>query len=135
MLKDITLRDPVLINTIGHTAGLLLFGFIILLLIRDWRAQGIRQTRRSLIAAALALGWNAGSLVALASHDQSTLLLGILMTGSFSVLSLLPAVLLDVALQGQERMLVTAGYVVSSCAVLLHFSELFSQGIGLHQTA
>lgn len=135
MLKDITLRDPVLINTIGHTAGLLLFGFIILLLIRDWRAQGIRQTRRSLVAAALALGWNAGSLIALASHDQRTLLVGILMTFSFSLLSLLPAVLLDVALQGQERTLVTAGYVVSGCAVLLHITELFLHRIRLHQAA
>jgi signal transduction histidine kinase len=135
MLSDVDLRDPVLINTIGHTAGLLLFGFIILLLLRDWRAHGIRQTRRSLVAAALALAWNAGSLIALASEDQSTLLTGILMTASFSVLSLLPAVLLDVALQGHERTLVTGGYLVSTCAVLLHVTELLSHRIRLHQAA
>jgi hypothetical protein len=88
MLRSITLRDPVLINTTGHAAGLLLFGFIIFLLIHDRRAQGIRQTRLSLIAAALAFGWNAGSLIALASHGESTILIDALMTASFSVLSL-----------------------------------------------
>ena len=59
-------RDPILINTIGHTAGVLLFGVIIILLIRDWRMHGTRQLKLSLIAALLALGWNIGSLIALA---------------------------------------------------------------------
>ena len=134
-VDDFSVRDPVLINTIGHAAGLLLFGFIILLLTRDGGAQGIRRTRLPLIAACLAFAWNAGSLVALALRDPSRLLIGVLMTGSFSVLSLLPAVLLHVALQGNERMVVAAGYVVSGVAVLLHLSELFSPSIGLHQAA
>lgn len=135
MLKEVTLRDPVLINTIGHSAGLLLFGFVIILLLRDRRAQAIRQTRLSLIAAALAFGWNAGSLIALASHRQSTLLVDVLMTASFSLLSLLPAVLLDVVLRGKQRTIVTAGYLVSACAALLHFAELFTSSMGLHQAA
>ena len=39
MLIQTNLRDPTLINTIGHIAGLLLFGFIIILFLRDHRAQ------------------------------------------------------------------------------------------------
>jgi signal transduction histidine kinase len=135
MLRDFSLRDPVLINTVGHTAGVLLFGLIIVLLIRDWRAHGVRQTKLSLVAAALALGWNVGSLVALASNSAGTLPIGMVETVSFSVLSLLPAVLLQVALQGKHRLIVTAGYAVSTCAVALHFGELAYPSVGLHQAA
>jgi two-component system LytT family sensor kinase len=126
-------RDPILINTIGHTAGVLLFGLIIILLIRDWRTHRMRQTRLSLIAAVLALGWNIGSLVALGSPKPDSQPIGIIVTVSFSMLSLLPAVLLQVAVHGQHRLIVAAGYVVSACAVALHLSELFSSNMGLHQ--
>ncbi len=124
-------RDPILINTIGHTAGILLFGLIIALIIRDWRTHGMRRTKLSLIAALLALGWNTGSLIVLASHDP--VFIEWLATASFSMLSLLPAVLLQVAVQGQHRLTVAAGYVVSACAVALHFCEPFSAIAGLHQ--
>jgi two-component system, LytTR family, sensor kinase len=109
MLNNANLRDPVLINTIGHTAGLLLFGLIIVLLIRDWHGNGIRQARLSLMAAALAFSWNMGSLFVLASHDSTSLLIGIVMAGNFAVLSLLPAVLLQVVLKGRQRAIVAAG--------------------------
>lgn len=133
MLNQINLRDPVLINTIGHTAGLLLFSFIIVLLMRDRRAHGIRQTRLSLIAAMLALAWNVGSLIALASHGSTSLLIAIVMAASFSVLSLLPAVLLAVVLQGRRRWILKAGYFVSICAGLSHFGELFFSHVAFHQ--
>ncbi len=127
-------RDPILINTIGHTAGVLLFGLIIALLIRDWRTHGMRQIRLSLIAALLALGWNIGSLVVLASPDRDSQAIGIVVAASFSMLSLLPAVLLHVALQGQHRFIVIAGYLTAASAVGLHSCELFFSGNGLHQT-
>ena len=117
------MRDPVLINTVGHSAGLLLFGLILVLLVRDWRAHGVRQTRLSLAAAALALFWNAGSLIALASHNPAAVVVL-----SFSALSLLPAVLLQVALKAQLHPIAIAGYLVSASAVVLHF-------VGLHQMA
>jgi two-component system, LytTR family, sensor kinase len=135
MLQSANLRNPVLINSIGHSAGLLLFGLILFLLIRDWRAHGLRQTRLSLIAAALAFAWNVGSLVALGSTDQSSLFVRLVMTTSFSLLSLLPAVLLDVALQGRNLPIVAAGYLVSVSASLLHFSEVFIPDFELHQAA
>src|SRR3954466_14582117 len=58
-------RDPILINTVGHWAGVLLFSVTILLLIRNWRLHGIKSVKLPLIAAGLALGWNLGSLVIL----------------------------------------------------------------------
>jgi two-component system LytT family sensor kinase len=134
MLTEANLRDPILINTIGHSAGLLLFGFIIILFLKDRRAHGIRQTKLSIAAAALALGWNVGSLVALGAGERSTFM-AIVMTASFAVLSLLPAVLLQIALQGQLQRLTSAGYAVSAGAVLLHVSELFVSGPAPHQAA
>ncbi len=135
MLQSANLRNPVLINSIGHTAGLLLFGLILYLLVRDWRAHGMRQTRLSLIAAALAFAWNVGSLVALGSAEENSLIIKLLITASFSFLSLLPAVLLHVTLQGRHRAIITTGYLVSSCAIVLHFSAVFYPLNGLHQMA
>lgn len=133
MLIHDNLRDPILINTIGHTAGVLLFGVIIILLVRDWRLHGMRQIKLSLVAATLALAWNVGSLIALAIAGPDILRMRILVTANFSVLSLLPAVLLQVTLQGQQRFIVLAGYIVSGCAIALHFVELFYPSSRLHQ--
>src|SRR3954471_10122350 len=129
------LHDPILINTVGHSAGLLLFGVILFLLVRDGRAHGFQQTRMSLIAAALAFGWNAGALLTLASADPTSLLIRVVITASFSLLSLLPAVLLHVTVQNHQWKLVLAGYAVSSCALTLHFADLFCPEVGLHQLA
>ncbi len=126
-------RDPILINTIGHSAGVLLFGLIVTLLLRDWRLHGMRHTRLPLTAAFLALGWNIGSLIILASPDPTSPAIEFVATAIFSMLSLLPAVLLQVAVQGQPRLIVVAGYVVSVCAGALHFWEPFSSSTGLHQ--
>ena len=135
MLTESNLRDPVLINTIGHTAGLLLFGFIIILFLRDRRSHGIHCTKLSIVAAALALSWNVGSLIALGVGDQESVSIAMVMAASFAVLSLLPAVLLQIALQGQLVGFIYAGYAISSIAIVLHVSELFVSGTTPHQAA
>ncbi len=135
MLTGSSLRDPVLINTIGHTAGVLLFGFIITLFLRDRRSHGICDTKRSILAAALALAWNVGSLIALGSRDSDSLFLQIVMTASFAALSLLPAVLLQVTLQSQLTKITYTGYAISVGAILLHVAELFVNGFVPHQLA
>jgi two-component system, LytTR family, sensor kinase len=134
MLTGSSLVDPVLINTIGHTAGVLLFGFIITLFLQDRRSHGISDIKRSILAAALALAWNVGSLIALGSNPDS-LFLQIVMTASFAALSLLPAVLLQVTLQGQLARVTYAGYVISGTAIFLHVAELFVNGFMPHQLA
>ncbi len=135
MLTESSLRDPVLINTIGHTAGLLLFGFIITLFLRDRRAHGVRQTKLSIGAATLALGWNVGSLIALGVGGSGSFLMALVMAAAFSVLSLLPAVLLQIALQRQLPAIARAGYAVSALAIVLHVSELSVKGSIPHQAA
>ena len=135
MLTESSLRDPTLINTIGHSAGVLLFGFIITLLFRDRHTHGVRYTQLSVLAAALALGWNVGSLVALGVDNPDRLSMQILTTASFALLSVLPAVLLQVTLQGQLVAVACAGYAISGAAVVLHTLELFVPSSAPHQVA
>jgi hypothetical protein len=54
---------------------------------------------------------------------------------SFSVLSLLPAVLLHLSLGDSQRALVVCGYSLSGVAVVAHFLELAGNGPSLHQLA
>lgn len=135
MLGNKNLLDPTLINTIGHTAGALLFGVIVVFLIRIARARGAHQIKLSLMAALLAFGWNIGSLVVIATPKPDSLLIEFVTTASFSVLSMLSAVLLQVTLQGKHRWIVVGGYLISTCAAALHFTELLTHRFPLHQIA
>lgn len=128
-------RDPIFINTVGHLAGVLLFSVILVLFIRTCRMHGIRSVALPLIAAALALGWNFGSLLVLAARDTNRLWTDWVVTASFSMLTMLPAVLLHVASQGRHRVIVAIGYAVSVSATLLHLAEMISPNEGLHQAA
>lgn len=124
MLGPSSARDPLLINTVGHSIGLLLFAVLVALLLVDWRRNGIKQTGLSLTAATLALLWNLGSLLVLASAANSDKTLEALVTFSFSVLSVLPAVLLNIVLEGRQKAIVLSGYALSGIAVALHLCEL-----------
>src|ERR1700676_2623110 len=91
-------HEPVLVNIIGHSAGAIIFGIFLYLLLRDRPAARLRGSWRTLAAAALAFLWNLGSLAALIvntrTHAEPQLLLAV----AFSILSVLPAVLLDLSL-------------------------------------
>ena len=128
-------RDPLLINTIGHAVGTLLFGVLVALLIQDWRHNGVRQTRLSVTAALLALLWNLGSLLVLASSREELRVLEAVVTFSFSILSLLPAVLLHSVLRQRQRMVIGCGYALSGVAVALHWCEFVVVPYRLHQAA
>jgi hypothetical protein len=111
-----------LVNIIGHSAGTIIFGIFLVLLLRDRAPTGLRSRRGSLSAAALAFLWNIGSLAVL-THilgSRSDLLVAF----CFSVLSLLPAVLLDLSLNGHFRPIIVAGYVLSFAAVAMHVWQL-----------
>ena len=107
-------RSPVLINTVGHYAGALLFCVILILFWRNWRIHGIRAVKLPLAAAALAFGWNVGSLLILGAADQHAAWLALVAAASFSMLSLLPAVLLQVVVQGKSRPLIFGGATAAS---------------------
>lgn len=128
-------RDPILINTVGHWAGVLLFSVTILLLLRNWRLHGIKRVKLPLIAAGLALGWNLGSLIILGWPGANPILLAMVITASFSMLTILPAVLFQVLNRGRHGLITTAGYCVSIGAASLHVIELFSTNGGMHQIA
>jgi two-component system, LytTR family, sensor kinase len=125
--------EPLLINTVGHSAGALIFGIFLYLFLRDGKGARLGRSAMPAMAAALAMLWNLGSLIVLAcaangSGDTETAA-----AFSFIVLSLLPAVLFNIALQGKLTILARAGYFVSASAVLLHVAEIFAPYADLHE--
>ena len=84
----LSIHEPVLINTVGHAAGAVIFGILLYFLV-----AGRQRAWLPSIAAALAMLWNVGSLVTLAAGPKEGSLADIAAAASFSVLSLLPAVL------------------------------------------
>src|SRR5438270_4023166 len=129
------LNQPLLVNLLGHTAGALIFAIFLFLLYSGPAWPGTRGRLLPAIAASLSLAWNAGSLLILAWSGLSPRWMSALVAVSFSVLSLLPAVLLQISLQGRSGALTGAGYLLSGTAVAMHFSEIRGNGAALHQTA
>src|SRR5437660_6548316 len=99
MIDGVSLKSPLFVNTVGHVSGALLFGVLLLLLIKGWGRSTNRQRGASLIAAFLGFAWNAGSLAGLASAAHDGQMANWLVAVNFSVLSLLPPVLFKVVLR------------------------------------
>ena len=117
-------HELLLVNTIGHSAGAIIFGIFLYLLLRDRGAARLRGSWRSLAAAALAFLWNLGSLAAIVVNTRSNMEPQLLLAITFSILSALPAVLLDLSLANSLRPLVRLGYVLSAAAAGLHFAGI-----------
>ena len=66
----LSIHEPVLVNTIGHCAGAVLFGMLLYFFLLNWRHDREERTRLPTLAAALAFLWNIGSLVALGVGRQ-----------------------------------------------------------------
>src|SRR5690348_2905939 len=131
----LSIHEPVLVNTIGHCAGSVIFGMLLYLFLVNWRRAREERSRLPAIAAALALLWNIGSLVALATGPTGGMAADIIVAASFSVLSLLPAVLLHISLESHHRTLWISGYVLSLTAVALHVSDLITRAPRFHYAA
>src|SRR6266550_9021348 len=127
MPDRLSIHEPVLVNTIGHCAGAVIFGILLYLFVVNWRRT--REERSSLpaVAAALAMLWNIGSLIALASGPNGGMITDVITAASFSVLSLLPAVLLHISLETDHRWVWVSGYVLSTVAMALHIGDLLTQ--------
>jgi two-component system sensor histidine kinase AlgZ len=128
-------NEPLLVNIIGHAAGALIFAIFLVLLFSGRGWSGARGRYLSGLAAGLALAWNAGSLAVLLLPHLSALALNLIVAASFSVLSLLPAVLLHLWLEDRQRPVVVCGYLLSSLAVAMHFWEVGGENPTLHQSA
>ena len=127
------MNESLLVNTLGHSAGVLIFGIFLYLLIEDRAARRLRGSTKSMLAAALALVWNLASLVVLGAGARAGTLLAITVAIGFSVLSLLPAVLFDLCLAERQRKLAAAGYALSGVTIVLHVAELFRAGELYHR--
>src|SRR5258707_3339952 len=135
MPDRLSIHEPVLVNTIGHCAGAVIFGILLWLFIVNWRRAGEGRSSLPALAAALAMLWNIGSLIALAAGPSGGMAADIIVAASFSVLSLLPAVLLHISLAANHRTLWLSGYLLSAIAVALHISDLLTQAPRFHHAA
>src|SRR5579871_4797182 len=124
-LYDWSVNESLLVNALGHCAGVLIFGIFLYLLIQDRAARRLRGSTKSMLAAALALAWNLASLLVLGANSPSSTFTNVTVAVGFSVLSLLPAVLFDLCLEQRYRLLVRLGYLLSAVAIGLHLAELF----------
>lgn len=128
-------HEPVLVNTIGHCAGAAIFATLLWFFMLNWWRAGEHRTILPALAAALALVWNVGALIALAAGPTGGFAIDLTSAASFSVLSLLPAVLLHISLQKHHPRLWKAGYTISATAVALHIADLVTQALRLHYAA
>ncbi|HVW11668.1 MAG TPA: histidine kinase [Bryobacteraceae bacterium] len=126
----LSIHEPVLINTIGHAAGTVIFGILLYFLI-----AGRQRAWLPSLAAALAMLWNAGSLITLAAGPREGRFADIAASASFSVLSLLPAVLLHISLGRRQRIISSLGYALSGAAVLLHVADMITDAPRFHYAA
>jgi hypothetical protein len=131
----IGINQPLLINILGHASGALIFAIFLCLLFSGRGWSGGRGRYLSGLAAALSLLWNLGSLIALVWPGLPAGVLGLMVAISFSALSLLPAVLLQLSLGDSQPAVVAGGYVLSAIAVAMHFWEIAGNGAKLHQAA
>lgn len=115
-----------LANWIGYTAGTVVFGIFLVLLVKDLAGRGLRAGWRTLAAAAMAFLWNAGALANLFLDSF------VLRLATTAALSLLPALLMDLLVEGKARRLVIAGYLVSLASIALHALEPVFPGFPLH---
>jgi hypothetical protein len=134
MPDRLSLHAPVLVNTLGHCAGAIVFGILLYFLSLDWRRDRGSRSALPCLAAALALLWNLGSLIGLATAPGDSFSDAIV-AASFSVLSLLPAVLLHISLGDRRKALSVAGYAIGSLAVLLHIADLVTDAARFHYAA
>ena len=132
MPDRLNLQAPLIVNTVGHCAGAIIFGIFLYLFVAGWWRGAKAGAPLPAFAAGLALLWNLGSLIGLGAQ-QGDARADAVVAGSYSVLSLLPAVLLHIALGAQGRFIWKAGYVVSAAALALHIGEVWAPR--LHYTA
>jgi two-component system, LytTR family, sensor kinase len=131
----LSIHEPVLVNTIGHSAGVVIFGMLLYFLLINRMRSREDRSRLAVLAAALAMLWNLGSLVALATGPSGGIVADLIVAASFSVLSLLPAVLLHISLESRHRAVWLSGYALSAIAILLHIVDLLTQAPRFHYAA
>src|ERR1700733_9176941 len=130
MPDRLSIHEPVLVNTIGHCAGAIIFGILLYFFVVNWMRAGEKRSVLPALAAVLAMLWNLGSLIALAGGPNNGIATDIITAASFSVLSLLPSVLLHISLEADHRAVWVGGYILSVTAVGLPLGGLVTRRDG-----
>lgn len=117
------MRDQLLIDTVGHSAGLVLFGFLVVLFRRNQVVGKTHESRMSTVAAAFVLIWNLAELLLLAQPHIPAGIQRIAGGLSLLCLNFLPAVLLHISLSGRLRPISFAGYVLSAVSIVFQFAS------------
>jgi signal transduction histidine kinase len=128
-------HEPLLVNTLGHSAGTVVFAIFLVLLVRDRAGARLRGSRLTLAAAALALAWNFASLLVIALQDVGGVVSPLLVAVSSSALSLLPAILLHLSLGSLFGWISALGYALAASTVGIHASEALFRAPENHQLA
>lgn len=126
-------HEPLIVNAIGHLAGAIIFGIFLVLAMRGAAGRTARENWLSVASAGLAWTWNGVSLASLLMTPGTAR--WVLEAASFSSLSLLPAVLLHLSLNGKFRAIAATGYLLSAIATALHLSERVLPSTHLHAWA
>ncbi len=126
--------QPLLVNTIGHACGALVFALSLYFLLAASSKGRRPASRLSLAAASLAFLWNFASLAVLACREFSWPGAELAIAVSTSALSALPAVLLHLALGRPYLWFVRAGYALGAVGGLMHAGENFVPGLS-HRSA
>jgi two-component system LytT family sensor kinase len=116
------MHDQIFIDTVGHCAGLVLFGLLVGLLWRNKPPENTRQGKLSLAAAVLVFVWNGAELLLLVQPRLPHTVLQAAADTSLLCLNFLPAILLHVALDGRLRPVAVTGYGLSAVSLLLQYS-------------
>ncbi|MBM3784628.1 MAG: hypothetical protein FJW30_09735 [Acidobacteria bacterium] len=125
------MKGEMLINDVCHAAGVFLFAHMLYLITRS---GGTAEARRlPALCAGIALLWNLLSLVGSTMTENGSVTAHALAATSFSALSLLPAILLQISLPSTFRSTVRTGYVLSAVAVVAHCAELLLAPDLLHR--
>lgn len=122
-----------MLNTLCHAAGALIF--LHFLALATWKRplSHLRASSLSILAAVLAFLWNLSSFIVLASSPAYGQYTRAVAGFGFCVLSLLPAVLLNLCLLNRFAILVRTGYALSAVAIGAHLVELFRGVVLYHQ--
>src|SRR6266446_6651929 len=126
-------HEPLIINAIAHLAGAIVFGIFLVLALRGAAGRRARENWLSVASAGLAWTWNAVSFASLMLPSSTAR--WAMEAASFSSLSLLPAVLLHLSLNGKFRIIAVSGYLLSVVATTMHLCERLLPATHLHKWA
>jgi hypothetical protein len=131
----IGIHGPLFVNAICHSIGVVVFGLLCLLFAVDYQRTRANHHLLPAIASGLAFLWNLGSVIVLARGATPGAETDLLTALSFSVLTILPAVLLHIAIGRTQPYVVIVGYTLTFISVLLHCLEAWTGRESYHHIA